>query len=147
MAKALRMAIMEKHHLVDSAERSQLQKCLDMIQKSIKVTSMQSMIERLDTITRQQGLMFTTGPGGQECFISSDMFYVEVLLEPSGTVNDVKISHHGDPLSCPELTQVLLRGDFAEFTKHLEGLASIYQLNADKKTEDQGVPGSSGLRD
>lgn len=133
MAKALRMAIMEKHHLVDSAERSQLQKCLDMIQKSIKVTSMQSMIERLDTITRQQGLMFTTGPGGQECFISSDMFYVEVLLEPSGTVNDVKISHHGDPLSCPELTQVLLRGDFAEFTKHLEGLASIYQLNADKK--------------
>ncbi|XP_065308531.1 mediator of RNA polymerase II transcription subunit 1 isoform X1 [Dermacentor albipictus] len=133
MAKALRMAIMEKHHLVDSAERSQLQKCLDMIQKSIKVTSMQSMIERLDTITRQQGLMFTTGPGGQECFISSDMFYVEVLLESSGTVNDVKISHHGDPLSCPELTQVLLRGDFAEFTKHLEGLASIYQLNADKK--------------
>ncbi|XP_077516506.1 mediator complex subunit 1 [Amblyomma americanum] len=133
MAKALRMAIMEKHHLVDSADRSQLQKCLDMIQKSIRVTSMQSMIERLDTITRQQGLMFTTGPGGQECFISSDMFYVEVLLEPSGTVNDVKISHHGDPLSCPELTQVLLRGDFAEFTKHLEGLASIYQLNADKK--------------
>ncbi|KAH6939635.1 hypothetical protein HPB50_020236 [Hyalomma asiaticum] len=133
MAKALRMAIMEKHHLVDSAERSQLQKCLDMIQKSIKVTSMQSMIERLDTITRQQGLMFTTGPGGQECFISSDMFYVEVLLETSGTVKDVKISHHGDPLSCPELTQVLLRGDFAEFTKHLEGLASIYQLNADKK--------------
>ncbi|XP_077556025.1 mediator complex subunit 1 isoform X1 [Haemaphysalis longicornis] len=133
MAKALRMAIMEKHHLVDSADRSQLQKCLDTIQKSIRVTSMQSMIERLDTITRQQGLMFTTGPGGQECFISSDMFYVEVLLEPSGTVKDVKISHHGDPLSCPELTEVLLRGDFTEFTRHLEGLASIYQLNADKK--------------
>ncbi|CAN8020807.1 unnamed protein product [Ixodes persulcatus] len=133
MAKALRMALMEKHHLVDSADRNRLQKCLDTIQKSIKVTSMQSMIERLDTITRQQGLIFTTGPDGQECFISSDMFYVEVLLETSGEVKDVKIAHHGDPVSCPELTQVLLKGDFAEFTSHLEGLASIYQLNADKK--------------
>ncbi|KAH7962373.1 hypothetical protein HPB52_015757 [Rhipicephalus sanguineus] len=103
MAKALRMAIMEKHHLVDSAERSQLQKCLDMIQKSIKgITTRWCCMADFN-------LMFTTGPGGQECFISSDMFYVEVLLEPSGTVKDVKISHHGDPLSCPELTQVLLK--------------------------------------
>ncbi|XP_064455727.1 mediator of RNA polymerase II transcription subunit 1-like isoform X2 [Ornithodoros turicata] len=133
MAKALRMALTEKHHLIDNTERSQLQRCLDTIQKSMKVSSMQGMVERLDTITRQQGLIFSAGPGTQECFISSDMFYVEVLLEPSGEVRDVKISHHGDPVSCPELTEVLRHGDFAEFTSHLEGLASIYQLNADKK--------------
>lgn len=37
----------------------------------------------------------TTGGAGLEWFISSDMFYVEVVLEPSGNVKDVKIHHDG----------------------------------------------------
>lgn len=37
----------------------------------------------------------TSGGGGLEWFISSDMFYVEVVLEPSGDVKDVKIHHEG----------------------------------------------------
>lgn len=32
---------------------------------------------------------------GTEIFISSDMFFLEVLLEPSGLVRDVKIHHEG----------------------------------------------------
>ncbi|XP_022238572.1 mediator of RNA polymerase II transcription subunit 1-like isoform X1 [Limulus polyphemus] len=133
MSKALRMAVMDKRHVMDNVERNQLQKCLDTIQKSIKVTSLQSMVERLESITRQQGLKFTAGPSGMDCFISSDMFYVEVLLENTGEVKDVKIAHHGDPVSCPELSKVLRQGNFGEFTSHLEGLSAIYQLNADKK--------------
>ena len=31
----------------------------------------------------------------------------------------------------------LSRGDFADFTKQLEGLAAIYQLNADKKLKSK----------
>lgn len=136
-AKALRMALMDKRHILDSTERIQLQKCLDTLQKSIKVTSLQSMVERLESISRQLGLKFTAGPSGTDCFISSDMFYVEVLLESTGTVKDVKIAHHGDPVSCPELSEVLSKWDFAEFTKHLEGLSAIYQLNADKKQKSK----------
>ncbi|XP_067138483.1 mediator of RNA polymerase II transcription subunit 1-like [Centruroides vittatus] len=131
MTKAIRMA--DKRHLIDNIERNQLQKCLDTIQKSIKVTSLQSMMERLESITRQQGLKFSLGPNGSECYISSDMFYIEIILEANGEVKDSKIAHHGDPLSCSELTKVLRSGDFSEFTKHLEGLSAIYQLNADKK--------------
>lgn len=37
----------------------------------------------------------TSGGAGLEWFISSDMFYVEVVLEPSGGVKDVKIHHEG----------------------------------------------------
>lgn len=37
----------------------------------------------------------TSGGAGLEWFISSDMFYVEVVLEPSGDVKDVKIHHEG----------------------------------------------------
>lgn len=36
-----------------------------------------------------------SGPPGTELFISSDMFFLEVLLEPSGVVKDVKIHHEG----------------------------------------------------
>lgn len=37
-----------------------------------------------------------------------------------------------DQQSCPELIDVLQRGDFVEFTKHLEGLSAIYQIDTDK---------------
>lgn len=37
--------------------------------------------------------------------------------------------------SCEELVSCLSRGDFADFTAQLEGLASIYQLNAEKKVK------------
>lgn len=36
-----------------------------------------------------------SGPPGTELFISSDMFFLEVLLEPTGVVKDVKIHHEG----------------------------------------------------
>ncbi|RWS05021.1 mediator of RNA polymerase II transcription subunit 1-like protein [Dinothrombium tinctorium] len=136
IVKLARNALFEKRHIIvnDANEKSQIQKCLDTIQKSIKIVSLQSMIERLESITRQLGLKFTSGPLGKDVFISSDMFYVEVVLEPSsGYVIDVKIAHQTDPLSCPELTVVLRNADFIEFTKHLDGLSAIYQLNADKK--------------
>uniref|UniRef100_T1J8I3 Mediator of RNA polymerase II transcription subunit 1 n=1 Tax=Strigamia maritima TaxID=126957 RepID=T1J8I3_STRMM len=143
--KAYRLALLDKRYTVDNADRLQMQKCLDTLQKSIKVTSLQAMVERLESITRQLrkrnfddcSLKFTAGPNGTDCFISSDMFYVEVLLEMNGSVKDVKIAHHGDPVSCSELTQVLRAGDFTEFTSHLEGLTSIYQLNADKKQKSK----------
>lgn len=40
---------------MDSVERNQLQKCLDILQHSIKVTSLQGMVERLESVTRQLG--------------------------------------------------------------------------------------------
>ena len=130
----------EKRHpiICDQQEKSQLQRCLDTIQKSIKVTSLQSMIERLETITRQVGLKFIVSnqsdkPSFKSAFISSEFFYVEVVFDTnSGSVYDVRIAHSADPVSCPELTKVLRDADFVEFNKHLTGLIEIYKLNADK---------------
>jgi mediator of RNA polymerase II transcription subunit 1 len=39
--------------------------------------------------------------------------------------------------SCPDIVESLKRTDFVEFTDHLEGLVSIYQLNADKKIKSK----------
>lgn len=80
-------------------------------------------------------LKFVVEPTG--VFISSDMFYLEIVLEPTGAVKDVKIHHEGkkDQQSCTELVNCLSRGDFADFTSQLEGFTSIYQLNAEKKVK------------
>lgn len=74
-------------------------------------------------------------PAGLDLFISSDMFYLEINLDQSGAVRDVKVNHEGkvEPQSCTELVSCLSKGDFADFTSQLEGFVSIYQLNAEKK--------------
>lgn len=136
LVKMTKAALVDKRSVLvsDPSERAQVEKCLDTMQRSIAVTGLRSMIDRLETMTRQLGLKFTAGPTGKDVFISSDMFYVEVVLDPaSGYVNEVKVAHQSDPVSCPELTNVLRASDFAEFVKHMEGIAAIYQLTADSK--------------
>lgn len=48
----------DKRYALDSVEKSQHQKCLDTLQQSMKVTSLQSMVERLESLTRQLGYVF-----------------------------------------------------------------------------------------
>ncbi|CAH2269286.1 jg15062 [Pararge aegeria aegeria] len=136
-SKAVRMAMLDKRWAVDSADRMILQKCLDSLQHCIKVSSLQSLIERLECLSRQLGLKFVVGTSGVNLFISSDMFYLEILVESSGNVKDVKIHHEGkiEQQSCEELVQCISRGDFADFTAQLEGLTAVYQLNAEKKVK------------
>ncbi|KAK8396469.1 hypothetical protein O3P69_005487 [Scylla paramamosain] len=149
-AKGIKQAIMKKQHLLDPGERVALGSCLDTLQKNIKVTSLSAMVERLEATARQLGLKFTAGTSGSEVFVSCDMFYVEVLLEPDGRVRDVKVELAGDQsthegLSSPELMECLSRGDFADFTAHLEGFSSIYQLNADKKSKSKAFQALQAL--
>lgn len=131
--KLVRSALFEKRPFVmnDTAERNQVQKCLDVIQKSIRITSSTSMKERLETITRQLNLKLKVGATNTELFIFTEMVLVEIQLNPeTGQVLDVKISHANDPSSsCPEITEALNNSDFIEFTKHLEELSSLYQMN------------------
>ncbi|XP_072949120.1 mediator of RNA polymerase II transcription subunit 1 [Epargyreus clarus] len=136
-SKAVRMAMLDKRWAVDSADRMILQRCLDSLQHCIKVSSLQSLIERLDCLSRQLGLKFVVGTSGVNLFISSDMFYLEILVESSGNIKDVKIHHEGkiEQQSCEELVQCISRGDFADFTAQLEGLTAVYLLNAEKKVK------------
>jgi len=151
LAKLSRTFLNEKRlpTINDQQEKSQLQRCLDTIQKSIKVTSLQSMIERLETITRQLGLKFMSinqvESSDKNVFISSDMFYVEVNLNLSGYVNDVKIAHSSDAVSCAELIKVLRDADFVEFNKHLNGLIEIYRLSADKSKKSKAYVALNSL--
>lgn len=134
-SRNIRIAMLEKRYALDMVEKSNLQKCLDRMQYCIKVTTRQGLVERLESLSRQLGLKFSDD--NLNLFISSDMFYLEVILDGNGKVHDVKVHHEFvmEQQSCQELVSCLLKGDFADFTAQLEGLTSIYQLNADKKTK------------
>lgn len=134
-SKAIRMTMLDKRYALDAVEKANLQKCLDNMQYCIKVTTRQGLVERLESLSRQLGLKFMDD--NDNLFISSDMFYLEIILDSSGTVHDVKVHHECkiEQQSCSELVSCLLKGDFVDFTNQLEGLTSIYQLNADTKTK------------
>ncbi|XP_068023196.1 mediator of RNA polymerase II transcription subunit 1 [Melanerpes formicivorus] len=126
--------VMEKRVVMNSGGHQHLVSCLETLQKALKVSSLPAMTDRLESIARQNGLGSHLSANGTECYITSDMFYVEVQLDPSGLLCDVKVAHHGEnPVSCPELVQHLREKNFEEFSKHLRGLVNLYKLPGDNK--------------
>jgi mediator of RNA polymerase II transcription subunit 1 len=74
-------------------EKQLLQNALDNLQNNIQIKNRSHLVERLESITRRSLLKFTDNANTNSLFISSDMFYLEILLDPqSGKVNDVKVS-------------------------------------------------------
>ncbi|NXT02629.1 MED1 polymerase, partial [Jacana jacana] len=126
--------VMEKRVVMNSGGHQHLVSCLETLQKALKVSSLPAMTDRLESIARQSGLGSHLSANGTECYITSDMFYVEVQLDPMGLLCDVKVAHHGEnPVSCPELVQHLREKNFEEFSKHLRGLVNLYKLPGDNK--------------
>ncbi|XP_051496120.1 mediator of RNA polymerase II transcription subunit 1 isoform X2 [Apus apus] len=126
--------VMEKRVVMNSGGHQHLVSCLETLQKALKVSSLPAMTDRLESIARQNSLGSHLSANGTECYITSDMFYVEVQLDPTGLLCDVKVAHHGEnPVSCPELVQHLREKNFDEFSKHLRGLVNLYKLPGDNK--------------
>ncbi|RLV76645.1 hypothetical protein DV515_00016768 [Chloebia gouldiae] len=123
--------VMEKRVVLNSGGHQHLVSCLETLQKALKVSSLPAMTDRLEWMG---GLGSHLSANGTECYITSDMFYVEVQLDPAGLLCDVKVAHHGEnPVSCPELVQHLREKNFDEFSKHLRGLVNLYKLPGDNK--------------
>lgn len=55
LSKAIRMSMLEKRYALDAVEKASLQKCLDSMQRCIKVTTRQGLVERLESLSRQLG--------------------------------------------------------------------------------------------
>ncbi|XP_057681787.1 mediator of RNA polymerase II transcription subunit 1 [Corythoichthys intestinalis] len=132
-SKVVRQA-MEKRGMMNTGGHQLLLTCLETLQKALKVSSLPSMTDRLESIARQNMLGSHLSPSGTECYITSDMFYVEVQLDGAGQLVDVKVAHQCEnPTSCPELIQHLREKNFEEFSKHLKGLVDLYKLPGDNK--------------
>ncbi|NXJ72363.1 MED1 polymerase, partial [Rostratula benghalensis] len=131
--------VMEKRVVLNSGGHQHLVSCLETLQKALKVSSLPAMTDRLESIARQNGLGSHLSANGTECYITSDMFYVEVQLDPTGLLCDVKVAHHGEnPVKnfdefFPLLPLLFREKNFDEFSKHLRGLVNLYKLPGDNK--------------
>ncbi|KAL8622395.1 hypothetical protein ACOMHN_041723 [Nucella lapillus] len=138
LMKSLRSTVVDRKLQTDSSDRNHVQTCLYTLQRAMKVISQQSLLERLEGVARHQGLTFdVSGSDPPSITLQADMFHIEIVLIKGGGIKEVKIAHQGDATICHELTEILSRGDFPEFTSHLEGLQSIYGVTGEKKLKSK----------
>ncbi|XP_077081111.1 mediator of RNA polymerase II transcription subunit 1-like isoform X2 [Siphateles boraxobius] len=107
-------------------------KCLEKINEALNVSSLTGMVSRLEMIAKQRGLGSHLSPTETVCYLTSDLFYIEVVLLPGGRVEDVRTAHHGEtPVSSPSLLQLLRMKRFQEFSLKLDDLVSFYNIQGD----------------
>ncbi|XP_067290545.1 mediator of RNA polymerase II transcription subunit 1-like [Pseudorasbora parva] len=107
-------------------------RCLEKINEALNVSSMTAMVSRLEMIAKQRGLGSHLSPTETVCYLTADLFYIEVMLLPGGRVEDVRVAHHGEPpVSSPSLLQLLRMKKFHEFSLKLDDLVSFYNIQGD----------------
>ncbi|XP_075444726.1 mediator of RNA polymerase II transcription subunit 1-like [Ascaphus truei] len=112
--------------------------CQETLQRAIKAKSLPAVMSCIESISKQKGLESHLSPSGKVCYITSEMFYIEVQVKKNGDVVDVKLAHHGEaPTICEELLQFLRAKDFDAYGRSLEGLLLIYRIpgNSDIKAK------------
>ncbi|XP_017676057.1 PREDICTED: mediator of RNA polymerase II transcription subunit 1-like isoform X10 [Lepidothrix coronata] len=93
---------------VSHAPDSPLLSCMEKIERTLHAKSMFSVMNALESLSRQKGLNVHVSPSGTTCYITSMMFYLEVQLEKDGNLMDVKLAHFGEaPVVCDDLVQLL----------------------------------------
>ncbi|KAI1889238.1 hypothetical protein AGOR_G00177090 [Albula goreensis] len=103
--------------------------CLERLHGALNVSSLMSMVSKLEMIAKQRGLGSHLSPTETTCYLTSDLFYLEVLLLPSGDVEDVKVAHHGEaPVSCEPLLKLLRSKRYEDFSLKLDCLSSLYNI-------------------
>ncbi|XP_014036434.2 mediator of RNA polymerase II transcription subunit 1-like isoform X2 [Salmo salar] len=111
-------------------------RCLKILHESLNVLSLSAMASRLEIIAKQRGMGSHLSPTETTCYLTADMFYLEVLLLPGGEVEDVKLAQHGEaPVSSESLLQLLKSKKFEEFSVKLKGLSSLYNIPGDNETK------------
>ncbi|KAK2859662.1 hypothetical protein Q5P01_004282 [Channa striata] len=111
-----------------------LVRTLQRLQEVCNVSSMNTMRSRLEMIAKQQGMGFHIADA--TCYLTADLFYVEVELLPCGGVEQVKVAPHGgSPVPSESLRQLLRLKNFSDFSMKLAGLFRQYNIPGDNKVK------------
>uniref|UniRef100_UPI0037E7A6E7 mediator of RNA polymerase II transcription subunit 1-like n=1 Tax=Semicossyphus pulcher TaxID=241346 RepID=UPI0037E7A6E7 len=111
-----------------------LVRSLERLQEVLNVSSMNTMKCRLETIAKQQRMGFHITQA--TCYLTADLFYLEVVLLPCGGVEEVKVAPHGgSPVPSESLLQLLRLQNFAEFSMKLAALYTQYNMPGDNEVK------------
>ncbi|KAJ8010075.1 hypothetical protein DPEC_G00071230 [Dallia pectoralis] len=120
----------------DSKPCEPLIRCLKRLHEALNVSSLSAMVSRLEMVAKQRGMGSHLSHTGTTCYLTADMFYLEVILLSGGQVEDVKVAQHGENLTSSEsLLQLLRSKKFGEFSLKLEDLFSLYNIPGDNETK------------
>ncbi|XP_075274711.1 mediator of RNA polymerase II transcription subunit 1-like isoform X1 [Opisthocomus hoazin] len=96
-------------------------------------------MNRLESLSKQKGLNAYVSLSGTTCYITSNMFYIEVQVEKDGKVMDVKLAHLGEaPVACDDLVQHLRMKNYDVFGNILEDLSNVYQIPGNSEMKAKG---------
>ncbi|XP_034717955.1 mediator of RNA polymerase II transcription subunit 1 isoform X1 [Etheostoma cragini] len=111
-----------------------LVRSLERLQEVVTVSSLNTMRSRLEMIAKQQGMGFHITEA--TCYLTADLFYLEVVLLPCGGVKELKVAPHGGfPVPSESLLQPLRSKHFAEFSGKLAGLFTQYNIPGDNESK------------
>ncbi|XP_072185723.1 mediator of RNA polymerase II transcription subunit 1 isoform X5 [Excalfactoria chinensis] len=124
---------------VSDAPDGPLLSCMEKLQRTLNDKSLFSVMNRLESLSKQKGLNSHVSPSGTACYITSNMFYIEVQLEKDGRVMDAKLAHLGEaPVICDDLVQHLRMKNYDAFGKILEDLSNLYQIPGNSQMKAKG---------
>ncbi|KAK1885589.1 Mediator of RNA polymerase II transcription subunit 1 [Dissostichus eleginoides] len=107
-----------------------LLRSLERLQEVVNVSSMNTMRSRLEMIAKQQGMGFHITEA--TCYLTADMFYLEVVLLLCGGVEEVKVAPHGgSPVPSESFLRLLRLKQFTEFAMKLADLFTQYNIPGD----------------
>ncbi|XP_069015787.1 mediator of RNA polymerase II transcription subunit 1-like [Embiotoca jacksoni] len=107
-------------------------RCLKRLQEVFSASRMNPMRSRLEIIAKQHGMGFHISEA--TCYLTADLFYLEVQLLPSGTVEEVKVASHGkSPVPSESFLQLLRLKKLADFSTKLGSLFAQYNIPGDNE--------------
>ncbi|XP_054876881.1 mediator of RNA polymerase II transcription subunit 1 [Poeciliopsis prolifica] len=113
-----------------------LVRSLDRLQEELHAPTMNNIKSRLEVIAKQQGMGFHFTEAS--CYLTADFFYLEVLLLPSGEVQEVKVALHGEhPAPSRSLLHLLRSNNFSDFSMRLGELFAQYNFPGDNETKSK----------
>ncbi|XP_015252992.1 PREDICTED: mediator of RNA polymerase II transcription subunit 1-like isoform X1 [Cyprinodon variegatus] len=113
-----------------------LVRSLERLQEEFQAPYMNNIKSRLEIIARQQGMGFHFADA--TCYLTADLFYLEVLLLPSGEVQEVKVATHGEhPVPSVSLLHLLGSNNFDDFSIRLGELFAQYNIPGDNETKSK----------
>ncbi|NWQ79813.1 MED1 polymerase, partial [Columbina picui] len=123
---------------VSNAPGGPLLSCMEKIQRALNAKSLFSVMNRLESLSKQKGLSAHVSPSGTACYITSNMFYIEVQLEKDGNVIDVKLAHLGEAPVVNLIFSVSHLPNYDAFGKILEDLSNLYQIPGNSNMKAKG---------
>ncbi|NXK88219.1 MED1 polymerase, partial [Formicarius rufipectus] len=110
--------------------------CMEKMERTLNVKSMFSVVNALESLSRQKRLNVHVSPSGTACYIASMMFYLEVHLETDGSVMDVKLAHFGE--APVQLSLFVRMKNYDAFGEILEDLSNMYQIPGNSEMKAKG---------